>query len=238
MAPKARLGAVVKQPPPNVRPDGRVLFGATVTLEKLDLARHGDGLWQAFSADKAGAVWTYLPYGPFEGQAEFERCYKVLSDSGDPLFYAIIPRATRVPAGVASYLNIVPQHGSIEIGHINLSPALQHTREATEALFLMMRHAVDDLGNRRLEWKCNALNAASRSAAERLGFTFEGIFRQHLVVKGRNRDSAWYSIVDGEWPHLREAFLTWLNDDNFTAKGAQKKALSELTQAALSEAHA
>lgn len=233
MAPKAKLGVAVKQLPPNVRPDGRVLFGATVTLEKLDLARHADGLWQTFSADKPGAIWSYLPYGPFEGQAELERCYKALSDAGDPLFYAIIPRASRVPAGVASYLNIVPQHGSIEIGHINLSPELQHTRAATEALFLMMRHAMDDLGNRRLEWKCNALNAASRSAAERLGFTFEGIFRQHLVVKGRNRDSAWFSLLDGEWPHVRGAFLDWLKDDNFTAKGAQKTALSELTQSAL-----
>jgi len=227
-----QLGEKLDYLPPGVRPDGRMLYGTSVTLQKLDMQVHGEGLWQAYSADKAGAIWDYLPYGPFANQAELVSGYEKLSAGNDPFFYAIIAKSSGRVEGVASYLNIVPVHGSIEIGHINLAPSLQKTRAATEALFVMMRHAMDDLGNRRLEWKCNALNAGSRRAAERFGFTFEGVFRQHFIAKGRNRDSAWFSIIDKEWPPLREAYLTWLKDENFDARGKQKIPLSKLTQKA------
>jgi RimJ/RimL family protein N-acetyltransferase len=230
---KPTLGEKLAYLPPNVRPDGRMLYGTSVNLQKLDMQVHGDDLWHAYSADKAGAIWDYLPYGPYEDPAGLVAGYEALSSGSDPFFYAILPKPSNRAEGVASYLNIVPGHGSIEIGHINLSPSLQRTRAATEALFLMMRHAMDELGNRRLEWKCNGLNARSRRAAERLGFTFEGVFRQHFIAKGRNRDSAWFSIIDKEWPPLRAAFLTWLNDDNFDDAGKQKTSLSKLTRAAL-----
>ncbi|MGI9481786.1 MAG: GNAT family N-acetyltransferase [Hyphomicrobiales bacterium] len=227
------LGEKLDYLPPNVWPDGRMLYGASVVLQKLDMNVHGEDLWQAFSVDEKGAIWDYLPYGPFASRSGLDECYGQLGACGDPLFYAIVPNSSGRAEGVASYLNIVPANGTIEIGHINLAPSLQRTYEATEALFLMMRHAMDDLGNRRLEWKCNANNAASCRAAERLGFTFEGVFRQHIVVKGRNRDSAWFSIIDKEWPGLREAYFAWLKPENFSREGKQKKALSKLTKAAL-----
>ncbi len=210
-----------------------MLYGRTVSLEKLDLRRHGRHLFEAYSADAQGAIWDYLPYGPFDAQSDLEECYGALSAAGDPLFYAVVPSGSRKPEGVASFLNIVPAHGSIEIGHINFSPTLQNTCAATEALFLMMRHAMDDLGNRRLEWKCNNLNEGSKIAALRLGFTFEGVFRQHMVVKGRNRDSAWFSILNTEWPELRAAFQNWLDPQNFGEDGTQKTRLSSLTKKAL-----
>jgi RimJ/RimL family protein N-acetyltransferase len=146
----------------------------------------------------------------------------------DPLFYAIVDRAAGAARGMASFLRMEPQHGVIEIGHIWFAPALQRTRQATEAIFVLARHAFDDLGYRRLEWKCDSLNAPSRKAAERFGFVFEGVFRQHMVVKGRNRDTAWYSMTDGEWPARRAAFEAWLAPDNFSAGGAQRRSLAEI----------
>ena len=230
---KRRFGEKLDYLPPGIWPDERMLYGTNVNLQPLDTTRHGQALWDAFQAQGGEEVWDYLPYGPFATYDEFCVCYDELNAGRDPHFFAIIPKSTGLPAGVASYLNIVPSNGSIEIGHINLSPSLQRTTAATEALFLMMRHAMEDLGNRRLEWKCNALNAASRRSAERLGFTFEGIFRQHMVVKGHNRDSAWFSIIDKEWHSVRDAFFVWLREDNFDERGKQKKSLSSLTKKAL-----
>ncbi|MEM7429841.1 MAG: GNAT family protein [Pseudomonadota bacterium] len=232
MAEPRELGEKLESLPPNVRPDGRMLFGRHVSLERLDPKRHGRQLFTAFSADEEGAIWEYSTIGPFQSEAELIERYGALCARGNPLFYAIVPGDSRKAEGVAAFLNIAPGHGSIEIGYIVLGPALQNTTTATEALFLMMRHAMDDLGNRRLEWKCNTLNKASRTAAERLGFAYEGTFLQHMVVKGRSRDTAWYSLLDGEWPPMRAAFLEWLDEKNFNHDRSQKKRLSALTKKA------
>src|SRR6202030_2911200 len=201
--------------------------GTTVRLEPLDPERHGRALFTA-SPEEDGAgdrLFRHLPYGPFAGVDEFTTWLDERAASTDPLFFTIVDVETDTPRGMASYLRMVPEHGVIEIGHIWFSPALQRTREATEAIYLMSRHAFDDLGYRRLEWKCDALNEASRQAAARFGFTYEGTFRQHLVVKGRNRDSAWFSILDGEWPRIRAAFEAWLAPENFESGGGQRRSL-------------
>jgi RimJ/RimL family protein N-acetyltransferase len=208
-------------------PDGRLLFGRTVTVEPLDPARHAFELWQSFhSSDPEGRIWTYMAYGPFAAYEAFRTWVEERAKSRDPYFYAIVPRATGRAAGMASLMRITPEHGVIEAGNIWFAPSLQRTREATEAIFLLVRHAFEDLGYRRFEWKCDALNAASRRAAERLGFSFEGIFRQHMIYKGRNRDTAWYAILDKDWPAIRDAFKDWLRDENFDAAGRQRKPLS------------
>ena len=219
-------GAVVEDWQPRLAPDSRLLFGADVTVEPLDVPHHARALWKAFAADSEGRLWDYLGYGPFASELELARTYERVAAGSDPKFYALVPRLSRNAEGVASFLRITPEHGVIEIGHICLAPSLQRTRAATEALFLMMRHALDELGYRRLEWKCDALNQPSRAAAERLGFTYEGTFRRHMVVKGRNRDTAWYAVIAEDWPPLREAFNHWLAPGNFDADGRQKKPLS------------
>ena len=225
------VGEPVDKVPARV-PDTRALFGGSVTVEPVSVARHAGGLWQCFAdSDPEGKLWTYMGYGPFADEAAFREWLAKCEVSADPRFYAIVPRASGKAAVMASLMRITPEHGVIEIGNIWFSPGLQRTREATDALFVMMRHALDELGYRRLEWKCDALNAASRRAALRLGLTFEGIFRQHMVVKGRNRDTAWYAILDHEWPRLRTAYQAWLDDDNFDADGGQRKALSEFIEA-------
>ena len=197
-----------------------------MVLEPVDPARHANDLFLA--SEGAPALWDYLAYGPFENQRVFTEWLKERAASDDPLFYAVIDRASRQARGMASLMRIVPEHGVIEIGHIWFAPALQRTRQATEAIYLLARHAFDDLGYRRFEWKCDALNLPSRRAAERFGFVFEGVFRQHMVVKGRNRDTAWFSIVDGEWPGVRAAFEAWLSPDNFDDEGQQRRSLSEI----------
>jgi RimJ/RimL family protein N-acetyltransferase len=206
-------------------PKREALNGKTVYLEPLDPLRHGDDLF----AETAGAdsSWDYLAYGPFAGRDEFVHWLEQRAPLDDPLTFAIIDGASGTARGLASFMRIDPANGVIEIGHIWLSPRLQRTRQATEAIYLMSRHAFE-LGNRRLEWKCDALNIASRRAAERFGFVFEGVFRKHMVIKNRNRDTAWYSIVDSEWPSRRAAFETWLSPDNFDPAGAQKRALADL----------
>jgi len=220
------VGELVEKVPARV-PDDRALFGRWVTMEPVSADRHGADLWQSFAdSDPGGDLWTYMGYGPFASEAVFRQWLDEREASLDPHFYAVVPRGSGKAAGMASLMRITPEHGVIEIGHIWLSPRLKQTREATDALFIMMRHAMDELGYRRLEWKCDALNAASRRAALRLGFTFEGIFRQHMVVKGRNRDTAWFSILDNEWPRLRPAFQAWLGDDNFDTQGRQRKTLA------------
>ena len=215
-------------PPP--RPTGTTLRGRYAALERLDPERHAADLFSAVSG--ADAVWDYLPYGPFPDLASYRRWADPAAAGTDPLFYAIGDLATGRWGGVASFLRIAPEAGSIEVGHICLSPALQRGRAATEALFLMMQWAFA-AGYRRYEWKCNALNLPSRRAAERLGLSFEGVFRQAAVVKGRNRDTAWFACIDREWPALKAAYLAWLDPANFAADGRQKARLSDLTHGLL-----
>jgi RimJ/RimL family protein N-acetyltransferase len=218
---------------PARRPDpGATLAGARVRLEPLDVPRHADDLFAAAQGDGADPrLWEYLAYGPFADAAAFRAHLAAQEGSTDPLFYAVVDLATGRAAGVVSLLRIEPDHGAIEIGHVWFGGPLQRTPQATEAIHLLARHAFDDLGNRRLEWKCDAANARSRAAAERFGFTFEGVFRQHMVVNGRNRDTAWFSILDGEWPAVNAAFTAWLAPENFDAAGRQRRALADLRAA-------
>ncbi len=227
-APAPLLGVPLpdwREPP---RPARQVMQGRLARLEPLHAQRHAAALFAADTLDTTGGSWTYLPYGPFAGAADYAAWVERQASGDDPLFFAIVDRADDAPVGVASYLRIAPAAGSIEIGHLHFSPRLQRSAVATEALFLLMDRAFA-LGYRRLEWKCDALNIASRRAALRLGFRFEGVFRQAAVVKGRNRDTAWFAIVDGEWPALRAAFAQWLAPDNFAADGRQRQRLSTLT---------
>jgi RimJ/RimL family protein N-acetyltransferase len=213
-------------------PPRKTHVGATVRLEPIDPGRHAQSLFAASHDDGAGELlFRHLPYGPFVDLDDFNAWLVDRAASTDPLFFAIVDHESGSPQGMASFLRMAPEHGVIEIGHIWFAPALQRTRQATEAIFLMARHSFDDLGYRRLEWKCDALNEPSRRAAERFGFTFEGVFRQHMVVKGRNRDSAWFSILHGEWPVIRSAFEAWLAPDNFDADGRQRQSLSAVRDA-------
>jgi RimJ/RimL family protein N-acetyltransferase len=196
-------------------------------LEPLVPEVHGEELFAAQASDPTGRHWTWLPYGPFLDQPGYLRWLREFTQGQDPHFYAIRPGTSGQVCGVCAYLRITPTAGTIELGHIHLSPPLQQTVAATEALFLMIQQAFD-LGYRRVEWKCDTHNAPSRRSAQRLGFTFEGIFRQAQVVKGRNRDTAWFSIIDAEWPPLRRAFQAWLAPDNFDPDGRQRERLGGL----------
>jgi RimJ/RimL family protein N-acetyltransferase len=215
-------------------PARTVIEGFLCRLEPVDPDRHTDGLWAANARDTEGRNWTYHGYGPFDSLSAYREWLGQCRESEDPQFYVIADTKTAQAVGVASYLRINPSAGSIEVGHINYSPLLQGTRAGTEAMYLMMKR-VFDLGYRRYEWKCNALNAHSRRAAQRLGFSFEGVFRQALVVKGRNRDTAWYSVLDHEWPQLRTAVEQWLDANNFDELGNQKMRLSVLTRPLLKQ---
>lgn len=206
------------------------LIGRHARLDRLDADAHAADLFSAFAG--RDDLWDYMPYGPFHSAAAYHRWAKEAVAGRDPVFWAITGEGAAHPAGVASFLRITPDHGTIEVGHICLSPALQRTRAATEAMFLMMDWAFSH-GYRRYEWKCNAQNLPSRRAAQRLGFSYEGLFRQHMVIKGRNRDSAWYSIIDSEWPALREAYAAWLSPANFDAAGRQRERLADLTRLVL-----
>ena len=212
------------------RPDGAPLRGRRALVRAVDPERDAGALYEASHEDPS--IWTYLPDGPYAGADEFAAMLARAAASRDPLFHTIATLPDERPLGMAAYLRMAPEHGTIEVGHIWFGPALQRTAAATEAIYLLAAHALDELGYRRLEWKCNALNAASRSAAERFGFAFEGVFRKHMVVKGRNRDTAWYAIVDDDWPAVRDAFEAWLEPSNFDAAGAQRRSLRELTAAA------
>ena len=207
-------------------PQREPLDGEIVRLEPLEPSRHGDDLYAASAG--ADETWRYLPYGPFADRDEFLAWLARHAATADPMAFAIIDRAAGAARGIATFMSIVPEHGVIEIGHIWLSPALQRTRQATEAIFIMARHAFDDLGNRRLEWKCDNANEPSKRAAERFGFVFEGVFRNHRVFKSRNRDTAWFSIIDSEWPARRGAFEAWLAPQNFDLSGSQKRSLGEI----------
>ena len=210
-------------PPPRPGPDA--LNGRFVRLERLTVA-HAAGLHAAFAGD--ASLWDYIPYGPFADAPAYEAWVRSVEGAADPVFYAICPLPAGRPLGVASFMRIAPEAGCIEVGGIMMSPALQRTRAATEAMALMMRWAFEN-GYRRYEWKCDSLNRPSRRAAQRYGFSYEGIFRQALVVKGRNRDTAWFAAVDGEWPRLRDAFEVWLAPGNFDAEGRQRTSLGVLT---------
>jgi RimJ/RimL family protein N-acetyltransferase len=214
------------KPPP--KPPRAPFDGQWCRLEPLNLDRHAEALHQANSTDDERG-WTYLAYGPFRSVADYREWLTTTCLGDDPLFFVICIKPDYKPVGLASFLNIAPASGSIEVGHLRYSPALQRTPAATDAMYLMMKQAFH-LGYRRYEWKCNSLNAASRAAALRLGFTFEGIFRQAAVHKGRNRDTAWYSVIDSEWPDLRAAFEAWLQPSNFDSAGRQRKRLSDMRQ--------
>ena len=222
------VGAPVSDWVPRARPRHTPIEGRRCRLEALSVTQHAEALHAANALDREGRIWTYLPYGPFPTAELYAGWVESHQDRDDPLFYTIVDRSSERPLGVASYLRIVPEMGVIEVGHLCYSPALQRTVAATEAMYLMMRRVFDELHYRRYEWKCDALNAPSRSAAERLGFRYEGIFRNAVVSKGRNRDTAWYSIIDSEWPELRGAFEAWLSPDNFHASGEQRRSLAEL----------
>ena len=226
------VGRLVPGWAPRPKPTVSVLAGSYCRLERLDPSRHAEELFAADRRDTDGQSWTYLPYGPFTELATYREWVQQVSIGNDPRFYAVIdtdPSPGSVPeagaVGLASYLRVQPEEGSIEVGHVHYSPVLQGRRAGTEAQYLLMSHAFEDLGYRRYEWKCDALNAPSRAAAERLGFSYEGIFRHATVVKGRNRDTAWYSIIDTEWPVIRDQLTTWLSPDNFDHRGRQMTSL-------------
>ncbi|MGP8205816.1 MAG: GNAT family N-acetyltransferase [Acidimicrobiales bacterium] len=233
------LGQPVGEPVPNwaPRPAPQLcnLTGRRCRLEPLDPGRHAEDLYRANGMDEQGRMWTYLSYGPFEDLGSYRQWLEGAAASHDPMFFAILAGEPSRAVGVASYLRVKPADGSIEVGHLAFSPALQRTAAATEAMALMMATAFDELGYRRYEWKCDALNAPSRRAALRLGFVYEGTFRQATVVRGRNRDTAWFSVTDAEWPRVKEALARWLAPGNFGPDGRQLVALSALTQPALTQ---
>ena len=214
---------------PSRRAERTRLHGSQVLVRPVDAATDAEPLY-AVSHPPTGdaALWTYLPDGPYESPEHLRRMLSWAENAVDAVYFTLVKLPDELPAGVASYQRITADHGVIEIGHIWFGLPLRHTTAATEAIYLLARHAFDDLGYRRLEWKCNALNAASRRAAERFGFRFEGIFRNHMVVKGRNRDTAWYAITDAEWPAIRAGFEAWLAPENFDDEGQQKRPLGEL----------
>lgn len=209
-------------------PERRSLVGRYVNVVPIDAEAHAADLFAANSEDVDGKNWTYLPYGPITDPDEYRAWIETYCTGDDPMFFTVVPKSTGKAAGIASYLRIKPECGSIEVGHIHFSPSLQRTAAATEAMFLMMQYAFE-LGYRRYEWKCDALNGPSCAAAERLGLSFEGIFRQATVYKGRNRDTAWYAAIDSEWPALQAAYQLWLRPGNFDRAGRQLQSLSELT---------
>ena len=203
------------------------IHGQYCTLEQLNILRHADELFNSLSIDNHGESWTYLPYGPFETYDSFENWLNSAILKPNTLFYVIKSNKTQKAIGLSAYLQIRPVHGVIEIGHLHFSKLLKRTPLATEVIYLMLQMAFDELNYRRCEWKCNSLNENSRQAALRFGFQFEGIFRQNFVFKNRNRDTAWFSIIDSEWPLLKIKFEKWLNPNNFDASGKQILKLSE-----------
>jgi len=221
------VGPIVPNWTPPPLPPATDMQGLYARVVPFDLDAHSRQLFELNSADDA--IWDYMPQGPFSSFDE-DRYWMAANALGpDPMFHTIINLETGLAEGVATYLRIAPEAGSIEVGYITYSPALQRTRAGTEAMILMMRRAFE-LGYRRYEWKCNALNQPSRRLAMRLGMSFEGVFRQAAIVKGRNRDTAWYAAIDKDWPEISDAFDTWLSPDNFDEDGQQLTRLSDLTQ--------
>ena len=233
-APDQPVGNTVTDWEPPPRPPRTSIEGRFCRIEPLDSVRHLDDLYDAFREDREGRLWTYMPVGPFETRDAFRDWIASACSTDDPLFYALTERTTGKALGVAALMRIRPEVGVIEVGHITYAPRLQRSAMATEAMVLLMTRVFDELGYRRYEWKCDALNAASRKAAERLGFRFEGTFRQATIYKGRNRDTAWYSILDRDWPVLRRAYRLWLDDGNFDAEGRQRRRLQDFLEEARS----
>ena len=216
------------------RPPRTVMTGRYCRVEPIDPARHAEDLYRANALGPGKRNFTYLSIGPFDTSDAYREWMASASRSEDPLFHAIIDVATGKAVGVAAYMRIDPKHGTIEVGNLNYSPLLQRKPAATEAMCLMMKRAFE-LGYRRYEWKCDSLNAPSRAAAQRLGFSYEGVFRQAVVYKGRSRDTAWYAAIDSEWPELERAFVRWLDPANFDAQGNQRLRLSDLTAPTLKQ---
>ena len=220
-----RLGADVTWEPAAL-PQRIVLQGQTVRVEPVSAARHGADLFGAISGPDADPdLWSYLGYGPFDQEDRFIDHLAANEASTDPLYFAVVNESTGTAQGVASLMRLDPVNGVAEVGHIWFGAGLQRTTAGTEAIYLLADYVMTDMGYRRFEWKCNDLNQRSRRAAERFGFTYEGTFRHHMVVKGRNRDTAWYSIIDTEWPAVRAGFLAWLDPENFDAEGRQRRSL-------------
>ena len=216
-------------------PRGAVMKGRLCRMEPIDAVRHSADLFEAFSLDLGQGNWTYMPYGPFTSESELRDWIVSTCSGDDPCFFSVIDTQTDKAVGVASYLRIEPSMGVIEVGHIHFSPLMQAKPIATEAMYLMMRQVFDGLGYRRYEWKCDVLNRPSCKAAQRIGFMFEGIFRQALMYKQRNRDTAWYSILDREWPIAKAVFEAWLDAGNFDDEGQQRNNMSQAMQEALAE---
>jgi len=210
-------------------PDAKPLEGRFVRLERLDADRHAADLHRANSSDAEGLIWKYLGYGPFSSVSGYHHWAREMAALKDPHFFVLIDTETGHAGGVMSLMRISPESGSIEVGHINIAPELQRRPAVTEAIFLLMRWVYEN-GYRRFEWKCDAANLRSRRAAERFGFSYEGVFRQHLIVRGRNRDTAWFACIDKEWPALKEAYQSWLSPTNFDGNGRQIESLADLTR--------
>lgn len=221
------IGAPLPDWQPVDRPPRTPMEGRFCRIEPIDVDRHGVELHENVMLDADGANWTYLPYGPFPVLEDYLAWVREACLGDDPMFHTIIDLNTEKAVGIASLMRIEPSVGVIEVGHIHYSPALQRTPLSTEAMYLFMSRVFDELGYRRFEWKCDSLNGPSNRAAKRYGFNFEGIFRQATIYKQRNRDTAWYSMLDSEWPNAKQAYENWLSADNFDADGNQKKSLSD-----------
>ncbi len=227
-----KFGEIVESFSIPPHPKGISIEGKLVDLKPLIASEFAEELFISNAIDKEGINWAYLPYGPFDSQVDYAKWIKSFEEGDDPIFFAIISKKLKKAIGIASFLRINPTKGLIEVGHINYSPLLQKTTEATEAMFLMMKWVFDN-GYRRYEWKCNALNLKSRRAAQRLGFSYEGVFRQMTISKGRNRDTAWFAIIDKEWAEIERCFDQFLSESNFDNNGKSKVSLTSLTESLL-----
>lgn len=225
------IGDPVSDWTPRSAPAGLTLRGAYCRLEPLNAERHAEDLYAAYSAAPDGRDWTYLSLEPFTSADAYRRYAEDAARSTDPRHYAVVDQTTNKAVGTLALMRTDTKNGVVEVGFVTFSPLLRQTPLSTEAQFLLMTYVFDTLGYRRYEWKCDSLNAPSRKAAERLGFTFEGIFRQAVVYKGRNRDTAWFSILDKEWPQIKQAFLHWLSTDNFDESGRQRVSLAGIREA-------
>ncbi len=229
--PRPLSGQNITRLPSALLPERTALKGRFVDLEPQDASIHAEELFEAgHGSESALKIWDYMTYGPWPTVDAYASTLRQQSASFDPIFYTIRSHTHGKACGQASFLDIHAQNGVIEIGHIWLGPELQRTRGATEAFFLMLKYAMDDLGYRRMQWRCNSMNERSRQAARRLGFRFEGIFYNHLIFKGKNRDTTWYSILDDEWPEVRGIIENWLNDENFDSDGKPQSSLNDLMQ--------
>ena len=227
-----KFGEIVESFSIPPHPKGISIEGKLVNLKPLIASEFAEELFISNAIDKEGINWAYLPYGPFDSQVNYAKWIKSFEEGDDPIFFAVISKKLKKAIGIASFLRINPNKGLIEVGHINYSPLLQKTTEATEAMFLMMKWVFDN-GYRRYEWKCNALNLKSRRAAQRLGFSYEGVFRQMTISKGRNRDTAWFAIIDKEWVEIERCFDQFLSESNFDNNGKSKVSLTSLTKTLL-----